>query len=68
MTETNPEFEGVWLEQMYVFPDKEGVYEHDTPYVVEFEATTGETRTRELSDEEAADVRKFNKIQEARNE
>ena len=52
----------VWLEQMHVFPDTEGVYEHDVPYVVEFETSSGKTRTRELTQDEAKEVRAFNKI------
>lgn len=54
----------VWLEQMVVFPHVVGVFEHDEPYAVEFETTTGVTRTRLLEDDEAKKIRKFNKLEE----
>lgn len=52
----------VWLEQMHVFPNGTDVFEHDVPYLVEFEATTGVTRTREFSVDEIASIRARHKL------
>lgn len=52
----------VWLEQMHVFPDGDGVFEHDVPYLVEFEATTGVTRTRKLEQEEIKAIKTRHKL------
>lgn len=52
-----------WLTQMFVFPeaDVEG-YEHDEPYEVLYcsDRNCGQRTTKSLSEDLAAEVRKFN--------
>ena len=55
--------EGTWLEQMYVYPeqgDKAAEYEHDYPYLVEYNPETGDRRTSKLSQEQVDENRARN--------
>lgn len=53
----------VWLDQMHIFPEQGDAalkYEHDYPYAVEYETTTGKTKTRKLTEGEIVKIRAFN--------
>lgn len=65
MAKNKSENEG-WITQMHVFPDQganeNSTFEHDQPYVVEYQAPDGNRRTRLLSEEEVAEIREFNQL------